>query len=94
MTEGPQDKADMSTFQKISGWPLNIKAAGRSIQLIELRAYSQLRCCIQPTPGRVTPKTKQKRHGYGRVTAIRYIEYLKKLHHKAMKKSSAMISGG
>jgi len=29
-------KLASSTFQKISGWPLNIKAAGRSQQLEEL----------------------------------------------------------
>jgi len=25
----PRNKADMSTFQHFTGWPLNIKAAGR-----------------------------------------------------------------
>ena len=71
----------LSTFQHFAGRPLNIKEAGRSKQLLELRAYSQIRCYIQPTPGRVTQKSNKKRHGYGRVTASRYFEYLLKLNH-------------
>jgi len=51
-----------------------IKEAGRFKQPVEL-----------PMPG---PSIKRKkRHGSGRGTAMRYLKYLLKLHHKAKKKS-------